>query len=453
MEVIEAAELLTKDEARVVPALKEMAGTLVNRLLSLDEMVARTAPLPSVSTQRKFLRFQPRNAIGWTDLALSQLANGHDQNAEKSLAIALGLAPNNRHVLRSVASFYTHSGDPERANYHLNMSRATDDDPWLTAAEVSTAAAAGHTSRLAKRTREKVLSGDYDPRDVTELASAIATLELEHGNVPRSKKLFRLSMEQPTENAVAQTLWANTTQRLSLPVLDEKLDIPLAFEAAARVAYNEKRWADCTVALFALIKDQPFLLSPSVIGSYVACDLLSRPEEALVFTSLGLKTNPRDSMLHNNRAVAFARIGRLEEAKRALDDALSFSDKESVQQQITLRATRGLIAFRSGNYPGGDADYSSALEAASKAKLKPYIARVYVYWVREQVLADPPCASTALAWLKPLETYDDHGFKDIFTTIRSQIEVLAKATDPSGLVLASNLFAQKDLVGNYLVSQ
>jgi hypothetical protein len=135
-----------------------------------------------------------------------------------------------------------------------------------------------------------------------------------------------------------------------------------------------------------------------------------------------------------------------------LDDALSFSDKECVPQQITLRATEGLIAFRSKDYLKGDADYGSALEAASKAKLRPYIARVYLYWVREQVMADPTCASTALDWLKPLEDYNDNGFKDIFDAIKRQVEILAVASDPRGVVLASNLFTQKDVVGKYLIS-
>jgi len=109
--------------------------------------------------------------------------------------------------LRSAACYYTVTGDPERANALLNQSARTPIDPWLAAAEIATATAAFRDSKVAKRAWNSVVHGDFHPTHVSELASAVGTLELKHGNEKRSKKLFRTSLENPNENAVAQAQW------------------------------------------------------------------------------------------------------------------------------------------------------------------------------------------------------------------------------------------------------
>jgi hypothetical protein len=157
-------------------------------------------------------------------------------------------------------------------------------------------------------------------------------------------------------------------------------------------------------------------------------------------------------MLHNNRAVAFARLGRLEEAKKSLDEAVALSDKDCVQQQIVIRATRGLIGYRTGNAVAGEVDYSAALEAATKARLNPFIARVYLYWVQEQVFAEPSCATAALEWLKPLDKYTgDHGFEDVLSAVKDRICLLSQAADPQGYTLASGILAPKGVIGQRLI--
>ena len=59
----------------------------------------------------------------------------------------------------------------------------------------------------------------------SELASAVATLELNSSNIKRSKRLFDLSLRSPTENSIAQVAWASRQNR-SINLGDEYLDIP-----------------------------------------------------------------------------------------------------------------------------------------------------------------------------------------------------------------------------------
>jgi hypothetical protein len=127
-----------------------------------------------------------------------------------------------------------------------------------------------------------------------------------------------------------------------------------------------------------MMNDQPFLLAPAITGSYIACDLLDNPAEALIFVSQGLKTNPRDFTLYNNRAVAFARLRRISEALGAHANAAKFIVPDNVAQNVTHRATRGLINYRGGDADAGAADYRAALEAATVARSNALIARVHL---------------------------------------------------------------------------
>src|SRR5207249_126382 len=105
-------------------------------------------------------------------------------------------------------------------------------DPWLVAAEVAVSPLAGRTSRLIKHGRRLLESHQFEPIAVSELASAIGTEDLAAGSVRRARQLFGSSLNDPTENAVAQAEWASRHDA-GFKFEERLLDVEYSYEARA----------------------------------------------------------------------------------------------------------------------------------------------------------------------------------------------------------------------------
>ena len=106
------------------------------------------------------------------------------------MAVALQLAPENRHVLRSAARLFVHAHDPERAHDLIRGNAATPYDPWLIAAEIALAAGAERKPKFFKKGIAVLEEGNRMPRQVTELAGALATTFLVDGYRKRESACF-----------------------------------------------------------------------------------------------------------------------------------------------------------------------------------------------------------------------------------------------------------------------
>ena len=205
----------------------------------------------------------------------------------------------------------------------------------------------------------------FSPVHISELASAIATLEFNHGNVKRSRQLFDLSLENPTENSIAQAAWASR-QNSSIRIDDKHLNRPNTYEARARFFYSKSRWKEvikeCELWLF----DQPFSSRPCEYGSYVAAVALEDYKTCQRFTERGLIVNPADFTLLNNLAFARINLDDIEGAK----EALSKIDRSQLSNghQVVLQATQGLLAFRTGDVAVGRQLYLNARSEARKTQ-------------------------------------------------------------------------------------
>ena len=124
-------------------------------------------------------------------------------------------APSNRFILRSAVRLYVHLDEPDTAHRVLSDSASTPVDPWLVAAEIAVCTLLGRRSRLIKRGRDMLISGHHSTRDTAELASALGTIELEADASKRARRLFGSSLDDPTDNAVAQAVWATRTLKIS----------------------------------------------------------------------------------------------------------------------------------------------------------------------------------------------------------------------------------------------
>lgn len=313
-----------------------------------------------IGAQRRMLREYGNDAVAWVNMALNYTLLGQRDSALRSLRAALGIAPRNRFVLRSAARCLLHWGDPVAAHDLLKRNSRTPSDPWLLAAEIAHAAAAGVTSRLVRQGREIVGAEAMHPRHLSELRSAIGTLEAHAGNRKGARKLLYRSLESPTENAIAQAAWIDRNI-VALPE-SRKNTQALSPEAAAWAAYQAGEWGTAYAETQKWFLDQRFSSRPAVLGSFLATTILERHDDAIQWAKFGLRCNPNDVVLKNNGACALAQAGRVNEAAALL--ATVRAGDVSGTFAVTFHATRGLIHFRSGQHEQGRAAYLRAIQLA-----------------------------------------------------------------------------------------
>ncbi len=183
---------------------------------------------------KKCVRAYPVNPIPWADMAFYYSIINQIEKAHKCVTTALNLAHENRFVLRSIARFFLHIKEPDRALYHLRNAEITWRDPWLLATEISISEAFKLKPKTIREAKSIAASSDSSPRDLTELYGALGTLEANSGETKKAKRMFLSSLEDPNENAFAQAEWI--ASKIGLNV-DRKFypEIDALFEADARL--------------------------------------------------------------------------------------------------------------------------------------------------------------------------------------------------------------------------
>lgn len=330
---------------------------------------------------RATLREEPRNALRWADLSLQYASIGKTEAAARAMGLAVGLAPNDRFVLRSAARFYIHKGDPGQAHFLLLRAQATDSDPWLLAAEIAVSSMLGRTSDLIKTGRDMLSPGSYQERHISELASALGTVEMQSAAGRQAGKLFKRSLADPTENSVAQARWV-CHQFGGLDLDPAWLSTPGSYEARAWTFFHAANWNDALSESMRWLSDQPFSSRPAVLGSYVAAVCLQDLNESIRLARAGLAANRGDPVLLNNLAYALAVSGLLDEAEQALSRIRNTAGEPAIDA-IRL-ATSGLVHYRRGNSSQGRQLYRQAIDTAGRASLHRLKAKATIFLALEE---------------------------------------------------------------------
>ena len=343
-----------------------------------------------VASYRNRLRSFPRDSLLWVDLAREYAALGLNEPALRALRVAIDLAPNNRFVLRSASRFFLHTHDPEQAHRVLARASSTSRDPWLLAAEIVAASACGRQSRLIKTGARLLQSEGLHPRHLSELASAIGTLEHQAGQRRRVRKLFAQALRDPTENAVAQALWI--TRHMSGFELPEGLgSVPRAFEANAWEAARNSEFPSAVQLSWQWLRDEPFATRSALFGSYVSATAMGDYDEAIRLVEAAMTANPEDPRLLAQLLYCQACSGMVDVAEqnlRKLEKTVkgTESQRSDTEWEVVLNADRGLIAFRRGQIEEGRRWYGSAIELARTHQLTEYAASALINFSREEVL-------------------------------------------------------------------
>ena len=289
----------------------------------LDQIKPRQAPTISsepefshklaqvqIAAIKRTLIDYPMNPLLWADLARAYVLIGQLGPSLRAMRRAVEAAPNNRYILRSAARLYIHNKDTDRALAILSRSPATVRDPWLLAAQIATSEVAEAPAVNIKSAREMLASASFSELQLSELSSALGSMELAAGNHKQGKKLIKQSLGTPTENAVAQAVWLAKRIK-TINVQTDVKSVERSYEAQARLAYLRGSWKESLDAFIKWGLDEPFSSRPATFGSYLACTLLENPELSEEISNFGLRANPTHPVLLNNKAVALAYQGKI----------------------------------------------------------------------------------------------------------------------------------------------
>lgn len=340
-----------------------------------SEVAVRIAEL------RSRLRQDPRRALGWSELGRCYTALGLTKQAERALTVALSLSPGSRYLLRNAACFYIHTDRPDRAHSLLTRTDATPTDPWLVATELAAAHVAGAIPKYVKRGRLMVEDDNFSNFQLTELASELATLELSSG-VKRARRLFDKALLDPNDNSLAQAEWASH-RASGITVSSEQLAELPATEARSLHALHEGRWDEAWKNATNWQNDQFFSSKAAMVASYSAAVGLMMWQESFDAAKIGLRIHPEDAGLLNNAAYALVEMGQYDRAAKYLD--LIAEPHATDNPPITSMATKGLLAFRTGDIELGRQRYATAIRLARRLSDAPTEAMANVMLAREEV--------------------------------------------------------------------
>ncbi|MCY0996233.1 hypothetical protein OWM54_03690 [Myxococcus sp. MISCRS1] len=374
-------------------ALHEGEGKSREVLLNVE----RSFFAEKVKNLRMATRRGPRDPIAWLDLAHAYSSLGLNDKARRPLDAATALAPSSRFIARGAARFFVHVGEAERAAKWLGSRANLELDPWILAAEIATTSLTGHTSTHARFAMKSIGRKSWSESEVTELASALGTLELEAGNTKAAKKLFRLSLMRPSDNAVAQAEWAE--RRGHVLLLEESaFATPRAFEASAKRNLSLGKHGRALDDAWKWLRDEPFSREPAAFGSYVASILLEDYVEAERMLEVSLVANPRDKLLLNNIAFTLASRGQIKKAEYFLGRAAGPTGDARIS--AVLVATAGLVAFRRGSLGEGRELYRVAIDLFERQGEGKFALMARLFLAREERLAGVLGANDALVELR-----------------------------------------------------
>lgn len=367
-DVKDAAHFLVQQADSVPPCLLGLAGKVFDppsasaptRMpSSFDHALLRER----IHALRNRLRKDPRDSISWVDQSLAYTSLGFPAQALAATEMALRLAPSNRFVLRAAARLLVHNDDYGRAHDVLSSCDRTKADPWLLAAEIAAAPIAGRTSRLTRTAARLISEARFPPLHLSELASALATMEFAAGKRKAGRDYLKVSLADPTENAIAQAAWLARKERIGDLLVTNQM-VRRSAEAAAHGLFAAGNWRGAKSMALEWLDDQPFSSRPVILASYVASVCLEDYVMAIRLAKHGMNANPESFAIVNNYAFASALAGcptqGLSAFARINGEALSPSDR------IVWLATSGLLQYRVGNIEGARQLYRAAIDDAHR---------------------------------------------------------------------------------------
>jgi tetratricopeptide (TPR) repeat protein len=337
-----------------------------------------------ISYLRGRSRREPRNALLWHDLAWCYAAIGEAKRAERAIRSAVQVGGESRAIRRSATRFFSDAKDYDSALHILGRLDSIRSDPWLLAAHMAASRAAQRETKLRKTARSLVKGLDFSPLQLSELAASLATDELYFGGKKQVRRLIAQSLEQPTDNSLAQAVWIGEELNQTLVKHDQINEVSGSYEAAARQAYSELDWAACLADAKLWQIDEPFSIEAAALGGYVACTFLQDFEASENISRRGLVANPKSALLRNNLIVSLCEQSKVDEASKEYHGINSLAD--AANWTSMLEATNGLLLYRHGNIEAAREQYANAIATMRRKKTLDEVVVAMFYQAREEML-------------------------------------------------------------------
>lgn len=341
---------------------------------------------------RRLLKIDYRNPILLIDLARELTSKGHVRSALRYVRAASALAPQTRFVARCAARYFLHIGEPEAAHEVIQRSPNLLRDPWLQASEIAISTVQGKTSLLTKRAIRQISAQKLVRVEYSELASAVATIEMLNGSERKAKKLFRQALQSPNDNSLAQAEWASA--RLGLVVDESALSTPLSFEANSNHAYRQLNIADAIAFATEWSDDEPFSSRPfgSLSFLYSINEDFANARQA---AEKALRVDGKDDVMYSLN-VLFAKIqeGEFEGADQALAELAI--KPQAKDHAVHLFANAGALAFAASDLKRGREFYEKAIQIARRRGNSHDEALARAFFARAAIMYADPNAATVL---------------------------------------------------------
>jgi tetratricopeptide (TPR) repeat protein len=300
------------------------------------------------------------------------------------MAIARHLAPQDRFVLRSAATLLWEQDLPHLAVAALRTSDTHLADPWLLAPLIALSDLAKDKPRGIRDALRLIEDGSLPRSHTAELAAAIGTMEFANGSDRRARQLFRLSLETPIENVLAQAVWLTEKKKISV-ISELPQQVNRAHEATSRQEAQKLRWVSATDSAMEWLEDQPFSTLAATYGSWTACESRNWTI-AMAISERGLVIKPSNPILLNNLAYSQIQASNLKGAVATLIKARSVVIEN--EDKGALIATEGLALFRGGQLDAGRERYKSAIDLFVSLKKTDSAADAAIMVAMEEVSID-----------------------------------------------------------------
>lgn len=414
--------------------------------------LTETSKARQVAKTRGLLRINPDNALYWSDMARHYASLGHKYRAHRCMTVARHLAPDHRWMLRTAARFLVHQDDPVGAHKLLASHPRTRRDPWLIAAELACAQAAGRAPRYWRQATDILKWDSVSPLHISELATAVAMMELEAGEHKRARKYVQKGLVAPTENTLAQVSWANESKHLADNCgLDGLIkSTGDAYEAECRLNTNQGDLLAALRAAQAWEADEPFAARPCSEAAYIG-SLLDDYDLTVAMAAQVARLDGRpDANLEMNSVFATLSSGKLTLDRDAVQIGSIYSRlvrtiERGGDSSYHAMANLGLWLYRYGDATRGRQLYEKAITNAQKVHLTEVAALAATFAAREAILAKDPSASSFLIQAKQLAVKSKNKasafylrkLDALFKSPENASEILSPASAPRFLLTES----------------
>lgn len=390
-DIKKAAGFLIKNKTKITNSLYSVANELFKPIEKKEENKVELFSFNSLKEDlwgiirdlKRKTSLYPFNPISWIEMSRFYLILGHLDKSKWAAEIAIHLAPNNRYIVRSAARLFIHCEKLERAQYIVRNANGYLYDPWLLSTEISISSLMGRSSRFIKHSNEIINSKNYSPLSISELCSSIATLQYEAGNIKNTRRLLDLSLIDPNDNSLAQASWM-LSHLHNFEIDCTNLNVPNSFEALTYINALEHKFELAYKNSIKWFLDQPFSSHSTIFASYLAGTALNKYSEAVDLIDFGLKANPNNFLLLNNKSFYQVCDNQVENAK------LVFSriSKKSLNKRETAiyNATDGLINCAQNNTTTGLTKYDEAINIAKDIKDIILENKLKIYKIRASLI-------------------------------------------------------------------